>query len=105
MSSNYIDISELPTKQKSKLPHYPYLPAVLIGIFAIKKTMHGMKIGEYLLMDALNRVFISEVASYSVIVDAKNINAINFYKNYGFIEFQNNLNKLFLPMKIITKIF
>lgn len=105
LSSNYIDINKLDKDYTKKLPYYPYLPAVLIGRLAVDKARQGNKIGEHLLMDALRRVLTSEIAAFAVIVDAKNDKAINFYKNYGFIQFVDNPSKLFLPFSTIIKLF
>ncbi|WP_375331162.1 GNAT family N-acetyltransferase [Candidatus Tisiphia endosymbiont of Oplodontha viridula] len=105
LSSSYIDITKLDKNYIKKLPHYPYLPAVLIGRFAIDRNYQGKKIGEYLLMDSLYKVFKSEIAAFAAIADAKDSKAASFYKNYGFIQFIDTPNKLFLPMTVITKIF
>ena len=88
-----------------KLPNYPYLPAILIGRLAIDKDYQRQKLGEYLLLDALNRAYQAEIAAFAVLVEAKNDQAIKFYKSYGFIQFIDNPNKLFLPMNTIAKIF
>jgi len=50
-------------------------------------------------------LFKSEIAVFSVIVEAKNIRAMNFYKSFGFIELIDNSNKPFLPMNTIAKLF
>lgn len=105
LSSNRIDISVLPENYTKKLPCYPYLPATLIGRLTIDLKYQKKKIGEFLLMDALYKSYKSGIAAFAVIVDAKNIEAKNFYKNYGFNEFIDNSNKLFLPMNKIAKLF
>jgi predicted GNAT family N-acyltransferase len=105
LSSNRIDISELNNEYTKKLPNYPYLPSILIGRLAVDKDYQGQKLGEYLLLDALHKSFKSEIAAFAVIVEAKNTQAMNFYKNFGFIEFIDNSNKLFLPMNTIAKLF
>lgn len=105
LSSNRIDISELQENYVRRLPYYPYLPAILIGRLAIDLRYQKKKIGELLLMDALYKSYKSEIAAFAVIVEAKNIEARNFYKKYEFNEFLDNPNKLFLPMSQITKLF
>jgi len=105
LSANRIDISEMENEYTKKLPHYPYLPSILVGRLAIDKDYQGQKLGEYLLLDALNKSFKSEIAAFAVIVEAKNIRAMNFYKSFGFIELIDSSNKLFLPMNIIAKLF
>ncbi len=105
LSANRIDISELDSEYTKKLPNYPYLPSILIGRLAVDKDYQGQKLGEYLLLDALNKSFKSEIAAFAVIVEAKNMRAMNFYKSFGFVELIDNSNKLFLPMNTIAKLF
>jgi len=105
LSANRIDISELDSEYTKKLPNYPYLPSILIGRLAVDKDYQGQKLGEYLLVDALNKSFKSEIAAFAVIVEAKNMRAVNFYKSFGFVELVDNSNKLFLPMNTIAKLF
>ena len=57
------------------------------------------------MLDALNKSFKAEIAAFAVIVEAKNIRAMNFYKSFGFVELIDNSNKLFLPMNTIAKLF
>jgi hypothetical protein len=40
-----------------------------------------------------------------VIVDAKDDNAVTFYRRYGFIPFADQVNRLFLPMGTIEQLF
>ncbi len=63
------------------------------------------KIGKLLLMNALYKSYKSGIAAFAVIVEAKNIEARNFYKKYGFNEFLDNPDKLFLSMSQIAKLF
>jgi len=105
LSANRIDISELDSEYTKKLPNYPYLPSILIGRLAVDKDYQGQKLGEYLLLDALNKSFKAEIAAFAVSVEAKNIRAMNFYKSFGFVELIDNSNKLFLPMNTIAKLF
>jgi hypothetical protein len=42
-------------------------------------------------------------ASWTVMVDAKDANAVAFYKKYGFMEIPATPSRLFLPMVTITK--
>jgi ribosomal protein S18 acetylase RimI-like enzyme len=102
-----IEINKLPTDMIKKLPKYPLLPATLLGHLAVNEQHRRKKLGELLLVDALKRALqlSNEIASMAMIVDAKNIDAVLFYKRYGFIQFADDENKLFLPMAIIKKIW
>jgi ribosomal protein S18 acetylase RimI-like enzyme len=48
---------------------------------------------------------LAEIAAFAVIVEAKNEQAVKFYKSYGFTQFLDNSNKLFLSMNTIAKLF
>ena len=107
LSAFSIELAALPAAQTKKLPRYPTLPATLLGRLAVDQSQHGCGVGELLLMDALSRSYkhIREIASYAVVVDAKNDAAIAFYLRYDFIQFADRPNRLFLPMNVIAKLF
>ena len=107
LSSFSVELSTLPASQIKKLPKYPIVPATLLGRLAVHQNYHGQGLGEHLLMDALARShkISAEIASYAVIVDAKNDVAITFYQTYGFISFPEYPNRLFLTMKQVAKLF
>lgn len=90
----------------NKFPKYPFLPATLIGRFAISKHMQGRNIGKYLLHDALIRSYklSQKIGSIAVAVDAKNKKARGFYEKYGFKRFLKHPLKLYLPMKTIKNL-
>ena len=69
-----------------RLPKYP-LPVALIGRLAVDERARGLRVGEQLLLDALQRVLAAAelVACLGVIVDAKDESAAAFYSKYGFV--------------------
>jgi predicted GNAT family N-acyltransferase len=71
---------------------------------ATDQSVRGQRLGETLLINALQRALRAseEVASYAVVVDAINEAAKAFYLKYEFIEFQDNNMRLFLPMETIA---
>lgn len=103
LSSYTIDASELPDEAARKLPSYPKFPAILIGRLARDQKYRGHRIGPELLHDALLRSLESSksVGAMAVVVEAENERARQFYLEYGFIQFPDHANKLFLPMKTI----
>ena len=107
LSAFSIELADLPQAQARKLPKYPVVPATLLGRLATDQNYRGLGLGEHLLMDALHRSFnaTSQIASYAVVVDAKDENAIAFYKKYGFQRLQDYPNRMFLPMNTIKKLF
>jgi GNAT superfamily N-acetyltransferase len=107
LSALSIDVGSWPEDVARKLPRYPVVPATLLGRLAVDKSQRGKGMGEFLLMDALRRAVIAsrQVASVAVIVDAKDDNALTFYRRYEFIPFADEPNRLFLPMATIDALF
>ena len=107
LSQYSVQLDAIPEEIARKLTRYNEIPATLIGRLARSDTFRGMGLGEILLMDALYRCLIHSrlVASWAVIVDAKDDAAIAFYKKYGFIEVPRIPNRLFLPMATVAKMF
>jgi ribosomal protein S18 acetylase RimI-like enzyme len=91
-------LSDLPSAAAKKLPRYPTLPAVRMGRLAIDKKFQGRGLGSALLADALERAARSEIASYALLVDAKDEAAAAFYRHHGFIPFPDMPRTLFLPL-------
>lgn len=100
-------LDDLPEETAKKLPKYPMVPATLLGRLAIDTRYEGRGYGVFLLMDALRRVFqaTTDIASFAIIVDAKDDEARSFYEHYDFITFPDNEFRLFLPMKTIAGLF
>jgi GNAT superfamily N-acetyltransferase len=105
LSMSSVGLKDLPGNIIRKLPKYPYIPAVLLGRLAVDLKYRGKRLGEYLLMDALDKSLSNEIAAYCIVVDAKDESAVAFYKKYGFIQFSDCQNRLFLPMKTVEKLF
>lgn len=103
LSSTTIESKYLSDEVIRKLPNYPLIPATLIGRLAIDKNYQGKSLGELLLMDALHRSYESSktIASFAVVVEAINKEAVRFYKKYGFIDFIAHEKLLYLAMKTI----
>ena len=82
------------------------MPGILLGRLAVDEHVRGIKIGSFLLLDALKRsLAVSlQIGIVAVIVDAKNEAAVNFYKHFGFISFPENNHRLFLPLSIIKQL-
>lgn len=107
LSSLSIDVVDLPEELTRRLPHYPHLPAALIGRLAVSLDYQGQRLGEFLLMDALKRIIETggTVASFAVLVDAKDASAVSFYEKYGFISFPTHPMRLFLPVATAKTLF
>jgi predicted GNAT family N-acyltransferase len=106
LSAYSVRLDKIPEEIAQKLTRMHEVPATLIGRLARNSAFRGPGIGEILLMDALKRSLENSrhVASWAVMVDAKDANAVAFYKNYGFIEIPATPNRLFLPIETIAKL-
>lgn len=85
LSSTALQLAELPERIAGRLPRYPRVPATLLGRLAIDHRHQGKGYGRFLLADALYRSVRSEIASFAVVVDAKNESARRFYEVESFL--------------------
>ena len=99
LSSFGIDVGDMPESDRKRLPRYPVIPAALIGRLAVAVAYQGIGLGERLLIDAIARILDAgnEVATYAIVVDAKDDRAVSFYRKYGFVPFPSQQMRLFLP--------
>src|SRR5208337_4892062 len=100
LSQYSVELDAISDGLAAKLPKYPFVPATLIGRLAVSNQFRGQRLGELLLMDALNRCLSGskQVASAVVIVDAKDDGAAAFYRKHGLIDLPRIPKRLFLPM-------
>jgi GNAT superfamily N-acetyltransferase len=105
LSATALQIAELPAAVTAKLPRYPLVPATLIGRLATDLRHRGRGFGRFLLADALHRAAKSEIASFAVVVDAKDEPARAFYEREGFLPLPDRPLKLFLPMATVRQVF
>ena len=105
LSAHSLLAAELPQTAGKKLPRFP-LPVTLLGRMAVAKSVQGNGWGQFLLLHALKRAWIAsnQIASWAVIVDAK-AGARDFYLKHDFVPLLAQLDRLFLPMKTIEKMF
>jgi predicted GNAT family N-acyltransferase len=107
LSHYSVRLDTIPEEVAAKLTKHPDIPATLIGRLARSLHLKGTRTGEMLLMDALKRILSTsrQVASWAVIVDAKDDNAIKFYQKYGFMTIPTAPNRLFIPIETVAKMF
>lgn len=106
LSASSIKKADFPEQMARKLPSsYEQLPTILLGRFAIDKTIQGKGFGRVLLISALRRCLeISKsLGSLAVIVDPVDKNAEGFYSAYGFILISST-GKMLLPIKTIVSL-
>jgi len=102
LSTGAEKLASVPSKLKRNSPEP--VPLILLGRLAVDLNHQGKGVGAGLLKDALQRVAqISQVVgSRAVIVHAIDQNAMAFYIKYGFIEFPNGSQTMFLPIETIA---
>ncbi|MCO5146097.1 MAG: GNAT family N-acetyltransferase [Aquamicrobium sp.] len=105
LSAMAVNVGEWPEATVRKLPRYPLIPATLLGRLAVDRRHQGRGYGRFLLADALYRALRSEVASFAVIVDAKDEAARRFYERESFLPFPDRPLMLFRPMADIAALF
>ena len=106
LANTAIALCELPPDVAQKLPKYPFVPATLLGRLAVDVKHQGKGLGEFILLDALrrSRAASEQVASFAVVVDAKDEPAAAFYRKYGFCVFPSTNGRLFQPMTTIGQL-
>jgi len=107
LSQYAVDLGELPEDIRKKMPKYSMVSATLLGRLAVSERFRGQGLGEMLIMDALQRALQSseQIASAAVVVDAKDDQAVAFYRKDGFIDLPKIERRLFLPMGTIAQMF
>ena len=107
LSSYVIQLDDIPDSLAKKLTKMRQVPATLLGRLARSFHTKGKGFGEILLADALKKALVNSetVASWAMVVDAKDQKAAEFYKRYGFAEFPTIPGRLFLPMNSIRELF
>ena len=105
LSATGVKLAEFPADITRKLPRYPLVPATLLGRLAVDRNYQGRGYGRFLLADALHRAVRSEIASFAVIVDAKDEAARQFYLRESFLPLPDQPMKLFRSMEDLAKLF
>ncbi len=84
--------------------NYP-VPAVLLARLAVDAKWQGCRIGAQLLAHALKNVVSANdlIGFEALVVDAIDQAAETFYSKHGFIRFEDQIGKLFLPVKLIRE--
>ena len=85
LSATSIQLSDVPAALAKKLPRYPRLPATLLGRLATDLSARGVGLGRIMLVDAIVRAVRSEIASFALVLEAKDETAASFYERESFI--------------------
>ena len=101
LASASLLLTDLPATMAKKLPRYPTVPVVRMGRLAVDQAFKGQGLGGALLADALDRAARSEIATYALMVEAKDEVAAAFYRHHGFIAPSGLPLTLFLPLATV----
>jgi len=98
LAAGSVLLAEMPEQIAKRLPRYPSVPVARLGRLAVDQVHRGRKLGAVLLWDAVMRALRSEVAVFSLMVDAKDDQAEAFYRHHGFAKFGSLSRQLLLPL-------
>ena len=91
--------TSLPASRQRTLPRV--IPGVRLGRLAVDQRYHGKRLGQSILINAIERTRqIHEHAGVvGLFVDAIDEHAATFYARYGFEAFVDDLLRMFLPVR------
>lgn len=98
LAATSVPFDALPADLTEKLPHYPVIPAMLLGRLAVASKYQGKGLGRALVADAVMRTVRFSVGAFALIVDAKDAGAMAFYEASGFASIPGEARRMFLPI-------
>lgn len=105
LAAGAVMFDQLPAKAVQKLPAHP-VPVVLLARLAVDVTAQGNRLGEALLLDALQRSLnlSAGLGIHAVEVHAINDAAAAFYRKYGFTPLLDSPRHMYLPVTTIDQV-
>jgi GNAT superfamily N-acetyltransferase len=99
LSAAEVDVVQLADADRKRLPRYP-VPCFRMGRLACHADHQGRGLGKLLVGCAIDRCLKArtQIASYALIVDAKNQTAKGFYEHFGFKPLVDQPLSLYLPL-------
>jgi GNAT superfamily N-acetyltransferase len=98
LAATSVTLDALPADVTKRLPHYPLVPAVLMGRLAVAAEYQGQGLGRALIFDAAIRTDRMRIGAFAIIVDAKDARAVAFYQSNGFALIPGETRRLFVPV-------
>ncbi|MDR1133371.1 MAG: GNAT family N-acetyltransferase, partial [Synergistaceae bacterium] len=101
LSQYALEAEDFPQATSKKLPKRRKIACTLLGRLAVDSRCQGLGYGRALLFHALKKAAAAseEVASFAVVVDAKDETAKLFYEKNGFLTLRDEPLRLFIPIK------
>jgi GNAT superfamily N-acetyltransferase len=95
-------LDSIPKSYSNKLPRHP-VPTAHIARLGVDRNHQDQGLGALLLADALKRIrsISAQIGMHAVTVQALDPTVCQFYQAFGFIRFENQTSRLFLPIKTI----
>jgi GNAT superfamily N-acetyltransferase len=105
LASGSVSFETIPEEARRKLPKHP-IPTVHLGRLAVDKSTQGHRLGETLLLDAIQRSLklSDEMGIHAIEVHALNEDARTFCGKYGFFALVDDPQHLYLSMKDVRKL-
>lgn len=102
LAAGAVSFEHLPADATRRLPKHP-VPVVLLARLAVDQTAQGRRLGEGLLLDALQRALdiSAGLGVHAVEVDALDESAAAFYRKYGFTPLLDDPLHLYMPIATI----
>jgi predicted GNAT family N-acyltransferase len=99
LSAAQLEADSLGDAERKRLPRYP-IPCIRMGRLAVSQAVRGQGHGRVLIGLAVERCLKAreEVAAYALVVDAKDEQAVSFYRHYGFAACRDAPRTLYLPL-------
>lgn len=106
LSQTALALADLPQDIARRLPRYPIVPATRLGRLAVDRRCQGRGFGKLLLIDAMAKSLqtVTTVASFALVVDAKDDSAVEFYKSFEFRPISGAARTLFRSMAMIARL-
>lgn len=96
-----VPVKALPEATTRRLPRYPSVPAVRMGRLAVDRRHRGLGLGAALIVNAVAQVLRADIAAFALVVDAKDEDAVHFYRKCGFVDIADRI--LVLPLATARK--
>lgn len=105
LAAGAVAFEHLPIAAARKLPKHP-VPIALIARLAVDRSYQGRRLGELLLLDALQRILdlTANLGIHAAAVDALDDSAVAFYRKYGFSPLLDRPRQLYLPVATIATV-